>query len=75
MYIPLIHIYLIHLANRPFPTHISYISNVDRVVGIIVPTSDNAVFVTHQTACGVTLCDAICAIGLCGVGTKPHRKS
>ena len=48
---------------------------MDGVIGTVVPTSDNAVFVTHQTACGVTLCDVISAIGVCGVGTKPHSKS
>ena len=37
---------------------------MDRVIGTVGPTSDNAVIVTHQTACGVTLCDIISAIGL-----------
>ena len=37
---------------------------MDWVIGTDAPTSDNAVIVTHQTACGVTLCDAISAIGL-----------
>ena len=50
--------------NREFPINISYIYYVDRVIGTVEPTSDNAAIVTHQTACGVTLCDVISAIGL-----------
>ena len=42
---------------------------MDGVIGTVAPKSDNAVIVTHQTACGVTLCDVISAIGLCGVST------
>ena len=37
---------------------------MDGVIGTLVPTSDNAVIVTHQMACGVTLCDVISAICL-----------
>ena len=37
---------------------------MDGAIGTVVPTSDNAIIVTHQTACGVTLCDVISAIGL-----------
>ena len=41
---------------------------MDGAVGTVVRTSGNAVIVTHQTACSVTLCDVISAIGLCEVG-------
>ena len=51
-----------------FAIIISCIFDVDGVIGSVVPTPDNAIIVTHQTACGVTLCDVISAIGLCGVG-------
>ena len=37
---------------------------MDGHIGTVVHTSDNAIIVTHQTACGVTLCDVISAIGL-----------
>ena len=34
---------------------------MDGVIDTVVATSDNAVIVTHQMACGVTLCDVISA--------------
>ena len=37
---------------------------MEGVIGTVAPTSDNAVIVIHQSACGVTLCDVISAIGL-----------
>ena len=37
---------------------------MDGVIDTVVTTSDNAVIVTHQMACGVTLCDVISAICL-----------
>ena len=37
---------------------------MDGVIDTVAHTSDNAVIVTHQMACGVTLCDVISAIGL-----------
>ena len=43
------------------------------VLGSETLSSDNAVIVTHQWAYGVTVCDVISAIGLCGMGTKHYR--
>ena len=37
---------------------------MDGHIGTVVHTSDNAIIVTHQTACGVTLCDVLSAICL-----------